>query len=152
MTQSARARSLGLFSISRKGGWLALFGLGWSLFGIAQFAATSFKGADQLTAAGMTADQAMLYAGLPAWMTLVFAVGVFGGTIGSALLLAAKKAAVPLLSVSLLGYLVLFAGDASLGVFDAFGLGQVLVLAFVVAVAAALALTAQGLAKAGRLN
>jgi hypothetical protein len=152
MTTDISVQQRSLFSLSRKSAWLALFGLAWSLFGIVQFAAISFKSVEQLTAAGMTAAQATLYAGLPAWMTLSFAIGVFGGTAGSALLIAARRAAVPVLTASLAGYLVLFAGDALLGVFAAFGIGQVLVLGFVVAVAVLLLLTARRLASAGRLN
>lgn len=152
MILDLRTKHRSLFFTSRKSGWFALFGLAWSLFGIVQFAATSFKSAEQLLTAGMSTAQATLYAGLPGWMTAAFAIGVFGGTIGSALLLAARQAAVPVLAASLLGYLVLFIGDALLGVFAAFGLGQVLVLAFVVAVATALLLTARALSVAGRLH
>lgn len=37
--------------------------------------------------AGMTAEESQLYLNLPEWMTTSFAVGVFGGVLGSILLL-----------------------------------------------------------------
>lgn len=129
----------------------AALGLAWNLYGIVQFAGMAFKDTAGLEAAGMTAAQAALYAGLPGWMTLAFAIGVFGGTAGSALLLARRALAVPVLAVSLAAYGVLFAGDAALGVFAAFGAGQVAILTLVVAIAAGLLLLARRAARRGDL-
>lgn len=122
---------------------LALFGIGWNLFGIVQFLSTVTAPLDHLRAMGMDAAQAALYLGLPVWLDIVFAVGVFGGVLGSLLLLAGRRMAVPVLGLSLLGYLALYAGDIALGVFAAFGLGQVLLLSFVVGVAILLLLAAR---------
>lgn len=123
---------------------LALFGVAWNIFGIVQFLATVTASTDRLVTMGMDAAQAELYFGLPFWMDIVFAIGVFGGLAGSALLLAGRRLAVPILATSLAAYLALYAGDIALGVFAAFGLQQVLILSFVVAVAVALLLTARG--------
>ena len=91
-----------------------------------------------LMAKGMTAAQANLYASLPGWMTIVFAIGVFGGLVGATLLLIGQRAASTLLGMSLIGYIALYIGDITQGVFAAFGTSQVVVLTIVVAIAAAL--------------
>jgi hypothetical protein len=117
---------------------LAAFGVLWSLYGVFQFAGSSLATEATLMGRGMTEAQAQLYAGLPVWMTVVFAVGVFGGVIGSALLFFGRRQALPVLAASLAGYVALYAGDVAYGVFEAFGPSQVAVLTFVVLVAAAL--------------
>jgi hypothetical protein len=82
-----------------------------------------------------------VYFSLPAWMTAVFAIGVFGGLLGSLALLARRAAALPVLAASLFGYVALFSGDVYFGVFDALP-GQLAILAFVVLIALALLATA----------
>ncbi len=116
----------------------ALAGLAWSLFGAYQFASQTFNDEAGLIASGMTPEQAQLYAGLPVWMAAVFAIGTLGGVVGCALLLARRKASIAVLGASMAAYVALWAGDAALGVFAAFGAPQVVVLTFVVAVAAGL--------------
>ncbi|MBJ7417574.1 MAG: hypothetical protein JHC88_19325, partial [Niveispirillum sp.] len=59
--------------------FLALFGVAWNIFGIVQFLATVTASTDRLVTMGMDAAQAELYFGLPFWMDIVFAIGVFGG-------------------------------------------------------------------------
>lgn len=86
---------------------------------------------------GMTPPAAELYYGLPVWMKLVFAIGSFGGLIGSLMLGARRRAATPIFAGSLAGYVALFADDYAYGVFDAIP-GQMAVLLLVVAVAVAL--------------
>lgn len=129
----------------------AAFGLLWSLFGAYQFYTSVFSSAEHLMAMGLTPEQAALYAASPLWIDLAFAVGVFGGIFGSALLLAGRRRALDVLAASLAGYVVLYLGDIATGVFAAFGPPQVVVLSFVVLVAAGLFLTARRLARAGRL-
>jgi hypothetical protein len=124
----------------RLGGALRLAaagGIAWNLFGSWQFAASFGATPDILMARGMSEAQAALYAALPAWMDLVFALGVFGGLIGSIALAARRRVALPVLAVSLVAYVLLFGGDAAYGVFDAIP-GQLAVLSAVVAIAAAL--------------
>lgn len=117
---------------------LAAAGLLWNIYGIVQFSRTAGASAQDLQQMGMSAEQAALYASLPFWMTAVFFIGVAGGTLGSVLIMARSRAATPVLAVSLAAYVALFAGDAALGVFAAFGAGQVAVLGLVVAIAAGL--------------
>jgi hypothetical protein len=103
-----------------------------------RFISTELADQAQLVAIGMTPEQATLYAGLPAWMGLAFGLGVFGGALGCVLLLARQRQAVSVFWASLVAYLVLYLGDITLGVFAAFGLPQVMILTFVVAVAGGL--------------
>jgi uncharacterized membrane protein YpjA len=119
--------------------WLVLPAAGilaWNVFGLWQFAKSLTATPESLMAEGLTEVQAVAYAGLPAWMTLVFAVGVFGGTVGSALLLVQRRAAVAVLAVSLAGYVVLFAGDWAHGLFSLLP-QQLAILSTVLAIAVA---------------
>ncbi len=120
---------------------MAGFGVLWNLYGIHQFIGTHTPAGRSAMAAGMTAAQAQIYFSLPAWMTAVFAIGVFGGLLGSLGLAARRAVALPVLAVSLVGYIALFSGDVYFGVFDAMP-GQLAILAFVVVVAIALLATA----------
>lgn len=113
------------------------FGVLWNLYGIHQFAGTLTPAGRSAMAAGMTAAQAQVYFSLPGWMTAVFAIGVFGGLLGSLAMAARRSAALPILASSSIGYVALFAGDVHFGVFDALP-GQLAILAFVVLVACAL--------------
>lgn len=115
----------------------AAFGLIWNVYGVYQFMGTFSQTTESLMAAGMTADQAAIYLALPAWITVVFAIGVFGGLAGSVLLMLRKAVAVPVLAVSLAGYIALFSGDYAYGIFENIPT-QLAILVFVVVVAAAL--------------
>ena len=116
---------------------LAGFGVLWNLYGIHQFLGSLAPAGRAAMAAGMTAAQAQVYFSLPAWMSAVFAIGVFGGLLGSLGLVARRAAAVPVLAASLLAYAALFCGDLYFGVFDALP-GQPAILVFVVLVAVGL--------------
>ena len=129
----------------------ALAGLLWSLFGAFQFAVQTFSDEAGLIASGMTPEQAQLYAGLPLWMAVDFAVGTFGGVLGCILLLAGRKLSVAVLAVSLAAYVALWTGDVLLGVFAVFGTPQVAVLSSVVLIAAGLLWLARRLAARGVL-
>ena len=124
----------------------------WNLYGVVQLVASLHRTPESLVAMGMTPAQAATYAAYPAWMTLGFAVGAVGGLAGSALLLARRASAVPVFAASLIGYLVLYAGDATEGVFAALGAPQVAVLTIVVAVAAALLVWSRRLSRRGILR
>lgn len=117
---------------------VAAAGLAWNAFGLWRLAATAFATEADLVAGGFTPAQAALYAALPGWMDLAFAVGVLGGMLGCVLLMLGRRLARPVLGVSLAAYLALYAGDIAHGVFAAFGAGQVAVLTVVVLVAAGL--------------
>jgi len=129
-----------------------LAGLLWSLFGVVQFWNQTFTDPDGLMAGGMTPAQVALYAGLPMWMSIVFAIGTIGGTIGCVLLLARQRTAVAVLTASLAAYIALYLGDMIYGVFAAFGTPQVVVLSFVVLIAAGLLWLARRMAARGQLG
>jgi hypothetical protein len=119
--------------------WLILpaaAALAWNVFGLWQFAGFLAQTPESLMAEGMTEAQAAAYTGLPGWMTLVFAIGVIGGTIGCALLLARRSLAVSVLVASLAGYIALFAGDWAHGLFSVLPL-QLAILSTVLAIAGA---------------
>jgi hypothetical protein len=113
-------------------------GLAWNIFGAVQFVGSLNATTESLQAQGMTADQAAVMLGYPAWMTVAFAIGVFGGVIGCVLLLLRQKLAVPVFGVSLIAYVALYAGDIIHGVFAALGAPQIIILTIVVLIAAAL--------------
>jgi hypothetical protein len=104
-----------------------------------------------LIAQGMTAAQAAVMMGYPGWMTLAFAMGVLGGLVGSVLLLLRRKGAVAVLAASLAGYVVLYLGDVTQGVFAAMGTPQVVVLTVVVAIAVGLLALARWAGKSALL-
>ena len=117
---------------------LAIGGIAWNVFGAVQFVGSLNATPESLQAQGLTAEHAMVMTGYPGWMTAAFAVGVFGGLLGSALLLIRHRLAGPTLAVSLAAYIALWVGDAVHGVFAALGMGQVVILSLVVAIAAGL--------------
>lgn len=115
----------------------AAMGTVWNAYGVYQFLGSFAQTKQSLMSVGMTAAQAELYLSLPAWISVAFAIGVFGGLAGSVALLLRKALALPLFAVSLAGYIVLFAGDAYFGIFASMP-SQLVLLAVVVAIAAAL--------------
>jgi hypothetical protein len=119
--------------------WIATgLGLAWNVFGAVQFLGSLKATPESLQAQGMTAEQAAVMLGYPAWMTVAFAVGVFGGIIGCVVLLLKKQMAFNIFLASLIGYMVLYVGDITQGVFAALGTPQIVVLSLVVLIAAAL--------------
>lgn len=114
---------------------LAIAGLLWNLFGIYQLVGSLTATPGSLAAAGLTPAQAELMLGLPGWMSVGFALGAFGGALGCVLLLLRRREATPVFAVSLAGYIVLYVGDITEGVFAAFGAPQVAILSTVVLIA-----------------
>ncbi len=121
----------------------ALAGIAWNIFGVVQFAGSVTATEQSLVASGLTAEQAVVMTGYPLWMTLAFAIGVFGGLAGSVLLLLRQAMATPVLAISLGAYVALWVGDAVHGVFAAMGAPQIVILTLVVAIAAALFATSR---------
>ncbi|OYY62977.1 hypothetical protein [Sphingomonas sp. 28-62-11] len=117
---------------------VAAMGAAWNVFGVIQFWGQVSAAPAMLMAKGMTADQANFYASPPGWMTIVFGIGVFGGLAGSFLLLAGRRLATTLFGMSLVGYIALYIGDITEGVFAAFGTPQIVILTIVVAIAVGL--------------
>lgn len=119
--------------------WIAaLLGLAWNIFGVIQFVGSLSATQESLVAGGLSPEQASVMLGYPAWMTFAFAVGVFGGLIGCVLLLLKMRVSVQVFFGSLIGYVVLYVGDLTEGVFAAIGISQVVILSIVVVIAAAL--------------
>ena len=123
---------------TRMTGWLGVAAGGGILWNAYKF----YGSVTGVPMRGMTAEQELLYASLPSWITVVFAVGVFGGLAGSIALFARRSLAPPVLAVSLVAYVLLFAGDLAHGVFAAVA-SQLGILIAVVAIAAALLYTAR---------
>jgi hypothetical protein len=113
-------------------------GLAWNIFGVVQFLSSLNATETSLMAQGLTAEQSMVMLNYPTWMTVAFAVGVFGGIIGSVLLALKSRFTVPVFTISLIAYIILYIGDITEGVFAALGASQVIILTFVVTVAAGL--------------
>lgn len=76
----------------------------WNLLGVAAYLGQVMM-SDESIAALPEAERA-LYEGVPAWAVSAFAIAVFGGALGSLLLLLRKRLSVPVLVVSLVGVLV----------------------------------------------
>jgi hypothetical protein len=62
-------------------------------------------GAAYMAAAGMTPEQIGFYEAMPMWMTAVWATGVWGGVLGSLLLLLRNKLAFPVFVLSFAAFL-----------------------------------------------
>jgi hypothetical protein len=132
--------------------WVAAgLGLAWNVFGIYQFVGSVFGSQADLMARGMTASQAAAYAAIPLWMNLAFAIGVFGGLLGSVLLMLRNRVATPVFAASLAGYVVLYIGDITEGIFAVMGPPQVVVLTAVVLIAAALLWSSRRFERSGVL-
>ncbi len=127
-------------------------GLAWNIFGVVQFLASLNATETSLMTQGLTAEQAMVMLNYPVWMTIAFAVGVFGGIIGSVLLALKSRVAISVFAISLIAYIILYIGDITEGVFAALGAPQVIILTFVVAVAAGLLWYARNLRIKGVLK
>lgn len=84
--------------------WIvSILALLWNLMGVAAFVMQMNMSPEALAA--LPADQQALYTLMPGWVTMAYAVAVFGGALGCLMLVLKKKLAVPLLVLSLLGVL-----------------------------------------------
>jgi hypothetical protein len=82
----------------------AILALLWNLLGVAAFVMQATLSPEAI-AAMPEAEQA-LYNNYPSWALIAFAVGVFGGLVGSLLLVLKKNLAGPVLWLSLIGVLI----------------------------------------------
>lgn len=78
--------------------------LAWNLIGVAAFVAQVTTTEDALMQ--LPEAERMLYENMPVWATGAFALAVFGGALGSLLLLLRKSWAVPVFVASLAGLVV----------------------------------------------
>ncbi|MEH0195458.1 hypothetical protein V7S57_06940 [Caulobacter sp. CCNWLY153] len=74
--------------------------------GVFDFVMSMTQGEAYMASAGMTAEQIAHYRQMPAWMTGVWAIGVFGAFGASVLVLLRRKLAFPVFAVSLGAFLV----------------------------------------------
>jgi hypothetical protein len=77
-----------------------------NFIGVFDFVMSMAQGAKYQASAGMTPEQIAHYQGMPGWMTVVWAVGVFGAFAASILLLLRKRLAFPVFVLSLGAFLV----------------------------------------------
>ena len=83
---------------------VGVVGLLWNAFGCIDYTMTALQGEVWLRQMGMTDAQITSYQAMPAWMTAVWAIGVWGAMLGTVLLLLRKKLAYPVFVVSLIAY------------------------------------------------
>ena len=87
--------------------WLVgVIALLFNAIGVFDFVMSRAQGAAYMASAGMTPDQIAHYQGMPGWMTVVWAVGVFGAFLASIFLLLRRKLALPVFVLSLAAFLV----------------------------------------------
>lgn len=87
--------------------WLVgVFALLFNAIGVFDFVMNLWRGPAYLASAGMTPEQIAHYQALPAWMMVVWAVGVFGAFGASVLLLLRRALAMPVFVVSLVAFLI----------------------------------------------
>jgi hypothetical protein len=111
--------------------WVALV---WNLLGVAAFVMQVTMTGDALMK--LPDAQRMFYEAMPAWANGAFAVAVFGGALGSLLLLLRKSWAVPVFVASLAGLLVqLYHAFVMAGGFKIFGAGGLIMPAITLVVA-----------------
>jgi len=82
----------------------AILALAWNLLGVMAFV-MQIRMTPEALAAMPAAEQA-LYTNYPSWALIAFACAVFGGVLGSLLLILKKNLAGPLLLISLIGVLM----------------------------------------------
>ncbi|HEX9851702.1 MAG TPA: hypothetical protein VGA68_01760 [Woeseiaceae bacterium] len=107
----------------------------WNLLGVLAFVTHMTMTEDAL--AELPEAQRMFYESIPAWADGAFAVAVFGGALGSLLLLLRKSLAVPVFIASLAGLLVqMYHSFIMAGGIDIFGPGALMLpgLTLVIAV------------------
>lgn len=83
---------------------IGVLALLWNFMGVFQFYLATF-GLDAMIES-LSEAQADLYRGIPMWYTVIFAIAVFTGLLGSITMLVRKKITVPLFGISLLAVLV----------------------------------------------
>lgn len=76
----------------------------WNLMGVMAYIGQAYMTDEMLEA--LPEDQQVLLENVPIWATAAFAFAVFGGTLGSLLLLLRKKAAIRIFILSLFGILI----------------------------------------------
>ena len=84
-------------------GGLSLF---WNAYGALDYYLSKTQGEVYLRGVGMSQAQIDHFHAMPAWMTAVWAIGVWGAVLGSVLLLLRRRLATPVFAASLLGFVL----------------------------------------------
>ena len=113
MIASAREQDFGgseMTDTSAKAPWhlwlVGLIALLFNAMGAFDYVMWMAKGPAYLVKAGMTPAQIALYQGVPLWVVIVWAVGVFGAAVASLLLLLRRSLAWRLFALSLAAFLI----------------------------------------------
>lgn len=85
---------------------VGVFALLFNAIGVFDFTMYRLQGEQYLASAGMTPEQIAYYATMPAWVHVIWAIGVFAAFVASILLLMRRKAALPVFCVSLAAFLL----------------------------------------------
>lgn len=85
---------------------VGLVSLLWNAYGAYDYLMTNLRGDEYLREMKMTEPQIAYFHAMPAWMTAVWAVGVWGAVLGSVLLLMRSKWAVHVFAASLAAVIV----------------------------------------------
>ncbi|HNR78325.1 MAG TPA: hypothetical protein PKM48_14420 [Parvularculaceae bacterium] len=130
---------------------LAVVALLWNLMGVAAYVGQMTM-SDEAMAALSEAERA-LYETQPAWAVGAFALAVFGGALGSLLLLLRRRLAEPVLISSLVGIVVQFVYNFFIvKTMAVYGPGAVIMPVMVIAIGVALVLLARHARAAGWLR
>lgn len=85
--------------------WVAgILGLVWNAYGAFDYFMSKTRGDEYFASVGMTPAQIAYYHTMPMWMTVVWAIGVWGAVLGSVLLLARSRHSLPVFVASLAAY------------------------------------------------
>jgi hypothetical protein len=127
---------------------VAIVALVWNLFGVMSFIFHSTMSPEALAA--LPDAERELYAQYPTWTYVAFAIAVFGGTLGSLLLILKKNLAGPILILSLIAILIqmyhsVFIADSM----AVYGPGSLVMPVLVIAIAIYLVLLANKAKKSG---
>lgn len=85
---------------------VAIAALIWNLLGVFAYLGQMYLMSNPEMLAELSVDEQNLYINTPIWATIGFTLAVWGGAIGSLLLILKKKVAKPVLIVSLAGIIV----------------------------------------------
>lgn len=85
---------------------VGLIGIPWNGFGAYDYTMTQIGGEQYLRGFGMNDAQIAYFYAMPAWVTAIWAIGVWGGFLGTILLLLRNKWALPVFIVSFAAFLL----------------------------------------------
>lgn len=127
---------------------VAILALAWNLFGVMAYMMQVNMTADDIAA--LPAAEQALYNNYPAWAMIAFGVAVFGGTLGSLLLVLKKNLAGPVLQLSLIAALIQMAHSFFIAkAYEVYGPTSLVLPLAVIVIAALLVLLAARAKKNG---